>query len=132
MTSADFDTQMRRLSSRWPQTYVPELQKLIWREVAALDPTTWTGVADRLLGECRQPPLLPEIRECVAKERERTWTYQKRQHAQDARDFAAGTYHTDEVKEICRTIRRRVARQVPDNEWAQFLQSLNNAVRAQS
>ena len=73
MTSAEFSAQMERLSSRWKSVYSEELVKLIWREVGHISGNLFRQVADHLIGECRQPPLLPEIRDAIASRREREW-----------------------------------------------------------
>ena len=74
MTEHEFQSGMSRLMGQWGNAYGPDRVKLIARELRGLNASTWERLVDRLLGECRQPPLLPEIRDALARERERTAT----------------------------------------------------------
>lgn len=79
MTESEFNAQMNRLTAQFGKSfYTTERQVLIWDAVGTLDGFTFRRIVDKLIGECRQAPLVPEIREHVARERERLWSSTKR------------------------------------------------------
>lgn len=77
MTPPEFQRQLARLNEVFSNTYKTDRAQLIWREVSAFSEESFATVVDRLIGGCRQAPMLPEFREAVAAERERLWQVQK-------------------------------------------------------
>jgi hypothetical protein len=125
MTHEVFSNHMNRLCTQFGKTaYSTERAALIWREVQHLDGAWWGKTVDRLLGECRQPPLLPEIREFISREREKTWMGEKKQGAEDAQNFFKTKFLPEDKKVICQTIIDRLRHKVPDNIWDNFLNGL--------
>jgi hypothetical protein len=125
MTDLHFKNQMSRLNECFPNAYKPERITLIWREVAVLQPMTFTKVIDRLIGECRTPPMLPDFRKAVSEERESFNSHEKKQHTRDAEAFMSGTSTPDEQQWICQAIRNRMQNKMDDNEWIAFVKLLN-------
>jgi hypothetical protein len=80
VNAEEFNTEMLRLSAQFSKaSYSKERVELIAREVQSMSAYWWKRTVDRLLGECRQAPLLPEIRVLVAEERSREWERRKKQ-----------------------------------------------------
>jgi hypothetical protein len=78
VTKEEFQREMDRLASNFRNAYSPARQELIAKEVKDLSAPWWKRTVDRFIGEFRQAPLLPEIREAIAGERERLWDLQKK------------------------------------------------------
>lgn len=72
MTPDEFHIEMSRLVEQWKGSYSDARQRLIAQEVKHMPAGWWKRAVDSLLSECRQAPLLPEIRELMAIERERS------------------------------------------------------------
>lgn len=126
MTLSEFQNQMQRLIEQFGKSaYSQARTELVWREVKELNPRWWECTVDRLLGECRQPPLMHEFREDISKERERLWTIEKRKNEESAKQFFNGTYMAPEIKEICQTIRDRLADKISDENYSSFVNLLN-------
>jgi hypothetical protein len=78
MTPQEFQAPMDRLISQFGKSaYSPARIELIAAEVKHMPGSWWKRTVDRFLGEFRQAPLMPEVREAIAKERERGWDAQK-------------------------------------------------------
>lgn len=77
MTHEEFQREMDRLVDQWPRAYSGSRMEVIAREVADQTAAWWKRTVDRFLGERKDAPLLPEIRDVVARDRERSWTSQK-------------------------------------------------------
>lgn len=130
MTFDQFMPQMNRLVTTFGKNaYGEERVKLIYRTVKDFDLGWWSKTVDDFIGYFRQPPLLTEVAEKASAERERRWADEKKQHAQDAKDFWEGTYHSDEIKGICMTIRSRIEGRVNDHDWGKFMNLLNAQAR---
>ncbi len=72
MTYDQYFEQMNRLVSQFGKgAYSTERSAVIWREVQHQSPEWWERTVNKFLGECRQAPLLPEIREALSRDRER-------------------------------------------------------------
>lgn len=128
MTWAEFETQMNRLTETFGKAaYSKERVGLIWREVQSYSRAWMERTIDDMIGSHRTAPLLPEFREATARERERLWSAEKKQHESDANAFWNGTYHPDEVKAVCQVIKDRMRGGVPDDSWNSFLKVLRGA-----
>ncbi len=83
MDRKSFATQMLRLEScfgnQHREVYNKDRGELIWREVNQLSDEWMIRVTDYFVGECERPPLMPQFREQISKERERLWVIQKSQ-----------------------------------------------------
>lgn len=95
MTQAEFAAQMTRLVANFGKSaYSDERARLIWRAVEPLSAAWWTKTVDDFIAYARQAPLMDQIRERVAEERERIWGAHKKQAPKlwepprDARCFA--------------------------------------------
>lgn len=51
---------------------------LIWREVQQLSDEWMVRTVDLFIGEYERPPLMPQFREQISKERERLWVIEKK------------------------------------------------------
>lgn len=73
MNHQEFSIQMDRLKDVYTdRPYSNERVKLIWREVSRLSGEAFSRIVDNLISSQRQPPMLTEIRDQIALERERT------------------------------------------------------------
>jgi len=126
MQPSEFKSHMDRLAEQFKNTYSQARVELIWREVRDFDAYWWGRLVDKLLGECRHSPLLPEIREAMSIERERSWSRQKQHNAQEAREFFLIADDTEARKSTLATILRRVQGRVPDDEWKQFVHGITS------
>lgn len=105
MTEKQFAVQMQRLEKQFPNTYSQARAELIWREVGELDAGWWTRTVDELIGSCRFPPLMPEIREHIAREQRRLES--KREHERVQRGFRR---IDDVVQSAPETVRQQMAK----------------------
>src|SRR3954462_10986965 len=72
MNLQEFDSQVNRLRDTFgDRSYPDERVKIIWREVQSLGRAWFERTIDRLIGEFRKAPMLPDIRFLIAEERER-------------------------------------------------------------
>lgn len=78
MTQQEFQSEMARLVEQFKGSYSQARTELIWREVRDQSPGWWKKAVDTLLGDCRQAPLLPEVRTLVGVEREKRHQGQNR------------------------------------------------------
>jgi hypothetical protein len=125
MNMPAFTLQMDRLRDRFgDRAYPNSLVGLVWKEVNQFSDRWFECAVDRMIGDARYAPLMPDFREAVAKERERLNDQQKRQHTADSKAFWDGTYHNEEVATICQTIKRRLKHECPDDEWEGFMRSI--------
>lgn len=126
MEQAEFQTQVKRLQNQFGQTaYSTERCKVVWEEVKNLSAAQFARIVDRCLGEFRQPPLLPELREMISKERERAAQARKQTHAQDSADFWSSKFHTDEQRQMFEMTQKRILGQVSDADWDQFVKQID-------
>lgn len=127
MNQSNFTRQMDRLCETFGATkYKSERIALIWKEIKDLSDEWFRGVIDKFIGECSQPPLLPEFREEIAKERERLYRIQKKKQSQEAKEFFRSSYQPDDLSTICQTIMKRLQGGVGDQEYSSFQKMLNN------
>ena len=105
MTEAHFKNEMTRLVSVFGKNHYPDARlTLIWREVRSADEKQFVEIINRFIGEHRQPPLLPEFRTAMAVHRERSWSQEKAQYANEAKS-AYRALSKDESSLICQAIR---------------------------
>lgn len=79
MTQAEFQNHMQRLVNNYGKAaYSAERANLIWRAVEGLSAEWWGKCVDEFIAYARQAPLMDQIRERIAAERERIWGEQKR------------------------------------------------------
>lgn len=118
MTEQTFQQGMSRLSSTFgKQAYSVERTSLIWREMNTLPDGAWIKIVDELIGTHRQAPLLPEIRELAAIARERFWSKEKKQHANDAKAFFKSSFAGEDLQTLCQMVIARMKGQVGDQTW---------------
>lgn len=80
MTHEDFDYQMGRLMNCFGDKHYPkERQIMIWKEINSQTAAWMMRTVDEMVGCCRFPPLLPEFREAMVKERERVFSRRRNQ-----------------------------------------------------
>lgn len=126
MTETHFRNQVHRLESQFGK-YGAERGGILWKEVKTFSDHWFTKVVDKMLSSSRHMPLPSDFAFDISEERERVWRLEKKQHAQDAKDFWSGTYHPDEVKDICQKIRLRIQGRMSDEDWKPFLKALQYA-----
>lgn len=129
MLRNNFVSQMERLKQQFKQAYSEERMKILWREVQDITDLAFERMVDRFLGECRVPPLVPEFREQVAKDRETAWSYEKRQHTEHAEDLMQVLTSHDDVRTICENIRKRLKGRMSDRDWDAFQKMIKNVTR---
>lgn len=111
MTAQEFQRQIGRLVETYgKEAYATERCKLIWREVRDFDAAWWEQTVDHFIGDCRFPPLMPEIREKASFERERIYRTEKAAYRKqaDARYEAGVTMaesNPDQIRRIMAMIR---------------------------
>jgi hypothetical protein len=127
VTRVEFERETARLDRQWPRTYSAERFAMIWKEFNLVDPGAFTGMVDRWIGELRQAPMLNEMREDLARWREREHEKRRREERQDAKDFWLGTYQPDDVKTITQYIIKRMKGGVNDADWTMFVKHLDEA-----
>lgn len=138
MRPNDFQMEMNRLMEQFGKgNYSTERCKILWKEVQEYDATWFAGVIDKFIGESRHPPLMPDFREEISRERERLWRIEKRQHSEDAKSFFDCKFDNTEKSTICKTIIARMQGKVSDADYAKFVEVLESAskptlVRGQS
>jgi hypothetical protein len=123
MTSNEFAFQVNRLERQFSR-FGEERSRLLWLEVQDFSSSWFSKVIDRFISDFRQMPLLPDFREEMAKERERLWQEEKKQHTQDAKEFMA-SYGNDEIGVICENIRKRVSGNMADSEFGKFMRLIS-------
>lgn len=81
MDRKHFLKEMLRLENcfRMPnrEFYGQERCQIIWKEVCHLSDEWMSRTVDLFIGMHRQPPLMPEFREEISRERERLWQTEK-------------------------------------------------------
>lgn len=77
MTAEHFQVQMNRLANTFGGAYKTERTQIIWREMGNLPEEAFTRMVDKLIGECRQAPMIQEFREAASSEREKIWSKTK-------------------------------------------------------
>lgn len=81
MDRKTFLLQLKRLEScfgnQHREVYNQDRGELIWREVNQLSDEWMVKITDLFIGEFDRPPLMPQFREQISKERERLWMIQK-------------------------------------------------------
>lgn len=138
MEMREFDSGMNRLCDVFgDKAYPDERKKIIWREVKDLSGKWFNQTIDKLIGDSRYAPLMTEFREEISRERERLWQLEKRQHAEDAKNFFDCKFDNTEKSTICKTIIARMQGKVSDADYAKFVEVLESAskptlVRGQS
>lgn len=125
MTEQQFAVQLNRLSSAFGKNiYSDERSRLIWREVNTMSAAWWERFVDKAIGDSTHAPLLPQIRESLSLERERTRERERAQEKQDADDFWSGRLMPEEKKQIVHMIKRRIMGQVSDADYEAFMRVL--------
>lgn len=81
MTEPEFQTEINRLASVFGGAYKTERAALIWHEMQNLSADSFKRIVDKLIGECRQAPMIQEFREAASPERERMHSIRKSQRA---------------------------------------------------
>ena len=107
MTESEFSKGMSRLINTYRQdSYPAERVKLIFKEVSGLRVDLWNKIVDRMIGDNAFAPMLPQIREALAKEREQDVNQQKFAHKADAVKWA----NSEEVQRNLQEIWKRIGR----------------------
>lgn len=129
MTPQEFQTQMNRMIETWGKpAYSTERCTLIWQEVGQFSVTWWKQAVDRLIGECRQAPLLPEIRKVAAEEREKVAAREKAKHSAEAEQAYRSILQGDDIKQFTRGILKRVEGKMPDQDFKSLVRLMSAAV----
>jgi hypothetical protein len=123
MTPTEFEFQMARLSKAAGRAVTPEKKVLIWDRFKQYLSYQLSAAVDHMIGEDKKITL-SEMELAFAFKREQRYRQTKAQLQQDSADFWSSRYHSDEVKQIVDTIKRRLAGQVGDAEYASFVNDL--------
>ncbi len=71
MTQFEFAQEFARLIETFGARAFPEERnKLIWKQVSDMDIVWFKTLCDRMIGDMRQPPMVPDFREAAYKERQ--------------------------------------------------------------
>jgi hypothetical protein len=131
MNTLDFDQQFARLIDRWKTSYSNEFKKILWTEFQNVPGDSFKNIVTRLIGDCRQAPMMPEFREYWAMERNRLWVHDKKQNTLDAKSFFEGSRFSDsEKKNFMAMVRKRLNKAVSDDDWNSFLKVIEETNRA--
>jgi hypothetical protein len=114
MTLPEFSKEMDRLVDCFgAKNYPLSRLELIQGEVRGVGAQTWKRVVDKLIGECAFAPLLPQIREALAVERERAHNYERIERQREAETaWQSG----EEIRENMKRIRQIMAQAVSEIE----------------
>jgi hypothetical protein len=114
MNETHFQAQLDRLKATFgPNAYSKERVALIWREVRHLNEFTFVRIMDELLGSCRHPPLVPEFRDAMARERERACQDQKVMHRRETEN----AWPDENQLAFGRMIRENLEEPENDDNW---------------
>jgi hypothetical protein len=111
---------MNRLREQWRSAYSDARIALIWREVQHMSPQTWSGLVDRFLGEATHAPLIPAIREAMAKDREYQAEQDRVKNKRETETAMRALFDADIIGSICKTISDRIEGNVPDETFSSF------------
>ena len=104
MTTMEFNAEMGRLIQQYGVASYSEARiKVIANEVKDFDVKWWRKAVDKFLGECRYAPLIPDIREAAALERERMYYTRKQEQSKQAEEFM-DSYSKETKRTICKEI----------------------------
>lgn len=131
MTRAEYQTQLNRLAATFgPAAYQGERMELIWQEVGTLPVEAFKRIVNTLIGECRNAPLLPEIRKEAAIERERLAAREKANHSRESEQAYRSILSNDDIKHYCNGILRRVSGVMPDKDFNSLVQIMSGVARS--
>jgi Fe-S cluster biosynthesis and repair protein YggX len=129
VTANEFQTQMNRMIETWGKpAYSTERCSLIWREVGHFSAEWWKAAVDRMIGEHRQAPLLPEIRKVAAEERERVSYREKAKHTAEAEQGYRTILQSEDIKHFARGILKRVEGHMPDQDFTSLVRLMSATV----
>lgn len=124
MTQGHFQCQFNRASEVWGRNAYPkERLQVIWRSMEHLPDPWLTHTMDYFIGHSKFAPLMAEFSEEISKYREYNWSVEKKQYAEDAKQWAS-TYHFEEMSSICENIRKRIKGEMTDEEFECFTKVL--------
>lgn len=89
MLPNEFDREVARLRVQFgDKLYSQEFAKLLWREVKDHSYTWFKSTCDEFIGSRRllDPPLIPDFRDAIARNREQSVLLEKKQHTQEIYD----------------------------------------------
>lgn len=114
----------------YPNTYKPERLTVIWREVGSLSHEAFGRIVDRLIGESRFAPMLPEFREAASIEREKENSAAKKDHTRDSWEFWKGSGQASSSPEeqswMFQAIRQRLKKEMSDDDWNAFMKLIES------
>ena len=127
MNQGIFNHQISRLKDTYGDRVIAdERVKLIWKEIPDQFSDYWfVSTIDAMISCLRQAPMVSDFREAIAKERERLWSLEKREHEANAQEFWHSSYSDEDKQMLFGMIKKRMLGGVPDNEWDQFVKMLN-------
>lgn len=124
MTFAEFESEMRRLTSQFGKpAYGEERTRLFFEAVQHLSHAWWAKTVDKFIGEFARPPLMPELRAEVAIERERNWDRERAVERKESIEFMR-SFGNGDLQAICRAIKKRVEGELPDEQFNNLIQNL--------
>lgn len=131
MTEQEFQRDMGRLIEQFGKpVYSQARVALIWREVRDMTSFWWERTVDRLIGECRQAPLVPEVREEVSRERERNWAGEKAKNRNESLAAMKALFDGQMIESICKTIGDRIEGKVDDVVFQNFTRGVKKLSHA--
>lgn len=106
------------------QHFSDQMASMIWGELKDFSPKQIRSVFAIAIKENEFAPKMNVFYDLASRLREKIRQFDREQERQDAKDFWAGTYHTEDVKMIVRTIKDRMEGKCDDNTWREFQQLL--------
>lgn len=131
MNPQHFKIQVTRLLNTFGKAAYPdERVNLMWRELSGLPDESWTRMVDTLIADHRFAPLMPEIRDLAAIEREKAWAIEKAQHRRESEAAIKNIFDDEMIRSICKTIQDRLRGDVPDETYKNFTNGLKKLTGA--
>jgi len=130
MTFEEFNKQSGRLVTEWPRSYGKEKLRSLWSAFKAQTVQCMMYCIDQAISDSRYAPTVSDVKAYQPRYREMLNRQNKQRHTQDPDEFWASKYHSAEVTTIVDTIRRRLSGGMSDDDYASFLDTLEQVVKA--
>lgn len=132
MTIHEFDINMQRLKNNYGNSFNDEKIKMIYSSVKEFPVVWWAKTVDWFIASSRTAPLVQDIRDKAADERERLYYIEKKKNAEEAERFMCeglSKYADEDKTAICRMIISRMQGCVSDSEWDPFVKGLEETAK---
>lgn len=132
MTRDEFIKHVNRLASCFGATpFSEERRMLIWAAVKNLSEPWFKATVDNMIGSLRQAPLVPDFVEAARFELNRIHEETKRTERGAINERWVSQFTREDERMMADMIRKRLAKQVPDDQWESFLSMLDGMAAAE-